>query len=121
MTAGFSDLADRLRQLMADAAPGMEPGKDGSLVAPWDNPAKTGERMWFGGVRQGKAYVSYHLMPVYTHETLAAMISPALRKRMQGKSCFNFKVADEALFEELAALTREAARVYATPFDLVRR
>lgn len=120
MSGQFADLAKRLRALMAASAVGMERNRDGALVAPWDNPAKKGERMWFGGVREGKAYVSYHLMPVYTHPALDAKISPALRKRMQGKSCFNFKTADEALFEELAALTKEAAEIYATPFTLER-
>jgi len=91
------------------------------LLAPWDNPRKAGERMWFGSVRAGKAYVSYHLMPVYTHAALAAKISPALRKRMQGKSCFNFKVADEALFTELEALTREGASLYAAPLEVETR
>lgn len=121
MAEQFAELAARLRALMSASAPGMIAGEGGALVAPWDNPVKKGERMWFGGVREGKAYVSYHLMPVYTHAALAAKISPALRKRMQGKSCFNFKVADEALFEELAALTKEAAEVYATPFAPERR
>lgn len=121
MAADFAQLTERLRRLMAEAAVGMERTETGALVAPWDNPLKKGERMWFGGVREGKACVSYHLMPVYTHAALAAKISPALRKRMQGKSCFNFRAADEALFAELAALTTEAAEVYATPFVLERR
>ena len=33
-------------------------------------------------------------------------ISDNLRKRMQGKSCFNFSKQDPDLFDELAALTR---------------
>lgn len=45
---------------------------------------------WFGGVRLGKRYVSYYLMPVYVDPSLAGTISPELRRRMQGKSCFNF-------------------------------
>jgi hypothetical protein len=32
-------------------------------------------------------------------------MSADLKDRMQGKSCFNFKVADEALFKELEDLT----------------
>ena len=120
MSGQFPELATRLRNLMIASAPGMiETG--GSLVGPWKNPAGKGEPMWFGQVREGKAYVGYHLMPVYTHPALAEKISPALRKRMQGKSCFNFKVADEALFEELAALTREAAALYAAQFTTERR
>jgi hypothetical protein len=33
-------------------------------------------------------------------------ISPELKKRMQGKSCFNFSEPDERLFKELARLTK---------------
>jgi len=31
--------------------------------------------------------------------------SPQLKKRMQGKSCFNFKQVDKALFQEVEHLT----------------
>ena len=37
---------------------------------------------------------------------LLAGLSPALRKRMQGKSCFNFREADPALMRELESLTK---------------
>ena len=39
-------------------------------------------------------------------------ISPALKKRMQGKSCFNFTTIDEPLFSELAELTRRGAEQF---------
>jgi hypothetical protein len=61
---------------------------------------------WFGGVRVGKRYVSYYLMPVYVEPSLLDEVSPALRRRMQGKSCFNFTSVDEGLFAELTELTR---------------
>lgn len=57
----------------------------------------------FGGVKTGKAYVSYYLMPVYMVTT---DMSPELKKRMQGKACFNFKAIDEPLFAELRELTQ---------------
>ena len=44
-------------------------------------------------------------MPLYMDAELTATISPALRKRMQGKSCFNFTRLDETLFAELDDLT----------------
>jgi len=47
--------------------------------------------MDFGSVRVGKAYVSLHLMPLYMSPVMNAAVSPALKRRMQGKSCFNFK------------------------------
>ena len=67
-------------------------------------------RVFFGSVRKGKAYVSYHLMPVYASPELLSGISPGLKRRMQGKSCFNFKEIDEELFKELAELTKAAAK-----------
>lgn len=66
--------------------------------------AKDGYRTWFGGVEVKKNYVSAHLIPVYVHPAMLETASPDLRKRMQGKSCFNFKAVDDALFEELHAL-----------------
>ena len=58
-------------------------------------------------VRIGKAYVSYHFMPVYMFPKLRERMSDELRARMQGKSCFNFKVLDETLLKELDQLTAE--------------
>lgn len=65
-------------------------------------------KMWFGGVRRGKAYVSYHLIAVYAFPELMKDISPRLRARMQGKSCFNFTKHDPALFRELGRLTKRS-------------
>lgn len=63
------------------------------------------KRLLFGAVQVNKNYVSYHLMPVYMYPDLLNDISPERKKRMQGKSCFNFKKLDEALFRELGRLT----------------
>ena len=59
-------------------------------------------------VQIGKAYVSFHHMGVYGCPKLLDNHSTALKKRMQGKSCFNFSTLDEALFAELDQLTTEA-------------
>ncbi len=64
-----------------------------------------GRPMMFAAVRTGKNYVSFHCMPIYGSTALQAAISPALKKRMQGKACFNFTAVDAALFAELADLT----------------
>lgn len=66
-----------------------------------------GRPYYFGAVQVNKRYVSYHLMPVYMYPDLLADASPELKKHMQGKSCFNFKTADKALFKELDALTKK--------------
>ncbi len=61
----------------------------------------------FGGVEIKKNYVSYHLMPVYAYPELLAGLSPALKKRMQGKSCFNFTKTDAETLKELGDLTQK--------------
>ena len=65
--------------------------------------------MFFGGVRTGKAYVSFHLMPLYCFPELSRVMSPELKKRMQGKACLNFTSVDKDLFKELRALTKLGA------------
>lgn len=72
------------------------------------NPDAKGKPVFFGAVQKKRAYVSYHLMPVYLFPDLLNDISADLRKKMQGKSCFNFKSVDDSLFEELDALTKRA-------------
>ncbi len=43
-------------------------------------------------------------MPIYAFRDLDDALSPELRRRKQGKSCFNFTTVDELLFAELATL-----------------
>jgi hypothetical protein len=68
--------------------------------------------LFFGAVQIKKSHVSFHLMPVYLKPELLAGLSPALDARMQGKSCFNFKVSDPGLFHELAELTERGFESY---------
>ncbi len=67
---------------------------------------------FFGAVQIKKNYVSYHLMPIYINPSLLDHISDDLKKRMQGKSCFNFKVVDKQLFSELKALSKTSYAFY---------
>lgn len=110
-----------VRALLARAAPAMVVRDDGpagvTLLARWPNPFKPGEPMWFGAAARKKNYVSLYLMPIYTHPSLAADISPALARRRQGKSCFNLKTPDPGLLVELEALTARAAAFYAAPYE----
>ena len=73
---------------------------------------KNKKPMFFGAVQIKKNYVSYHLMPVYVDSSLLDNISDPLKKRMQGKSCFNFKSVEKELFSELAQLTEAAYQSY---------
>jgi hypothetical protein len=66
----------------------------------------------FGGVEIKKNYVSYHLMPVYAYPELLETITATLKKRMQGKSCFNFTKMDAETLKELESLTKQGFEAF---------
>jgi len=103
-----------LRAIMAPYAPQLEctVDRDDEFSLDTNHVMRNGKPLWFGGVQVKKRYVSYHLMPVYVNPGLLEGISPDLNKRMQGKSCFNFRSTDEGLFSELAALTEAGFNDY---------
>ena len=76
------------------------------------SPSYNGKPLFFGAAIRGHAYVSFHLMPLYWDPSLAKGISAKLKKRMQGKSCFNFSAPDAALFRELRKLTGRGFALY---------
>lgn len=114
--ADFAFVFQALKKVMGAVAP--------ELRATADEPRKyylvtkanswKGGPMFFGAVMMGKAYISYHLMPLYACPDLVKTVSPELRKRMQGKSCFNFRAPDEALYAELGELTKAGLEKYRT-------
>ena len=115
-TPDLGVVRDRLIAIMSPYEKGtlklaVTEGWDYGLAGP-PTSHSIGKQVWFGGVNTTKQYVSYYLMPVYAFPDLLDGISPALKKRMQGKSCWNFKVVDEALLSELTALTKKAYRRY---------
>ena len=104
----FQAVFSRLRGILADAQNQavVTANQEGnySLSTPYSSLYK--KEVYLGGVQVRKNYVSFHLMPVYMYPDLLEGVSPALRRRMQGKSCFNFTSIDEQLFGELETLTR---------------
>ena len=63
-------------------------------------------------IETGKTYVSYHLMGLYGNTKLQDRLSKELKTRMQGKTCFNFKKADEKVFLELDSLTGRSIEAF---------
>jgi hypothetical protein len=70
------------------------------------SPSYKGKPQFFGGVRTYDTYIGYYFMPVYMFPELTKTMSPQLKKRKQGKSCFNFRKVDPELFAELKKLTK---------------
>lgn len=114
MSDEFASIFAQLRELMLEAAPGMVVTDDTptnlTLKTPWIE-ARTKEPAWFGWIAIKKSYVAYHVMPLYTLSALNEAVPPSLEKRRQGKTCFNFKKADPALFDDIRALTELAVRM----------
>jgi hypothetical protein len=111
LKATFATLRDVLkkhaRQMMVQA----DTPTDYMLASP-QMTDRIGRPLFAAGVQIRKNYVSYHLMPVYANPLLLKAISPVLKKRMQGKSCFNFTTIDQAQLDELAALTKTGLERY---------
>jgi hypothetical protein len=117
MPAEFTAVFAALKAVLANCAARLSVKTDTpieyTLVTKFASPfpQHKGQPMWFGSVRPGKAYVSLHLMPLYMNPALTKTISPALKKRMQGKTCFNFKTdPGPELIAELERLTEAALK-----------
>jgi hypothetical protein len=110
----LSEVFDELRKIMQPYASKLDckSDKPDNLYVDTTHIMKNNKPLFFGAVQIKKNYVSYHLMPVYVNPGLLDSISDNLKKRMQGKSCFNFKSVDPELFEELSELTRAGYQYY---------
>jgi hypothetical protein len=73
---------------------------------------RVGRPLFVAAVQVKKNYVSYHLMPIYASPQLLKGLSPSLKKRMQGKSCFNFTTIEPEQVEELSALTKTGLEAF---------
>jgi len=104
----FSPIYAHLRSILLPYAEKLTLTLDTPTGVSIDGPysAKWKKEVFFAAAQIKKNYVSFYLMPVYMYPDLLNGISPELRKHMQGKSCFNFKKMEPALFDELAELTR---------------
>jgi hypothetical protein len=109
-SAAFHATFESLRALLKPYEPRLTVVMDkprAYYLASKTSTTASGSAIWFGGVEIKKNYVSFHLIPVYANAALRESLSPSLRKRMQGKSCFNFTAIDPAHVKELAVITKK--------------
>ena len=105
---------DKLKNVLCSNGKGLEVKKDSPDYYYLNTNQQIKKKdVFFGAVQIRKSYVAYHLYPIYTHPELLDHISDTLKKRMQGKSCFNFKkgITDEHL-SELKELTERSYQKY---------
>lgn len=110
----FSLVFEQLKNILKPYAGDLTVKADTSGAYYLDGPysEKWKKELFFGSAQIKKNYVSFYLMPVYMYPELLRDISTELKKRMQGKSCFNFKKVEPELFAELAQLTRRGAEKF---------
>ena len=103
--ADFGPVHARLREILLPYGKDYSITRDDPDGMTLEVPGLEGKPWGYvAGTRVGKRYVSFYLMPVYASAELSERVSPALAKRRQGKSCFNFTSIDEPLFAELEDL-----------------
>lgn len=103
----FGEVDRSLREILEPLRSRFAVTKDSPEALAIEIPGLEGKPWgYIAGVRPGKSYVSFYLMSVYASPELMASMSPELRRRMQGKACFNFTKVEEPLFAELARLTQ---------------
>jgi hypothetical protein len=73
---------------------------------------RIGRPLYIAGVKTGKNYVSYHVMPIYMKPELLKSVPPALKKRMPGKACFNFTTVDRGQLRDLATVTKAGIEAF---------
>lgn len=106
----FKQLKNILKPYAKDLKVTADTSDSYSLDGPYSE--KWQKDLFFGSAQVKKNYVSFYLMPVYMYPELLNKISPELKKRMQGKSCFNFKKVEPELFRQLEDLTRKGAEKF---------
>ena len=110
----FPTVFEQLRSILKSHAQNLTVKTDTAGTYYLDGPysEKWKKELFFGSAQIKKNYVSFYLMPVYMYPELLKDVSPELKKRMQGKSCFNFKKVEPELFAELGELTRRGAEKF---------
>ncbi|HEY3929925.1 MAG TPA: hypothetical protein VGL89_16255 [Candidatus Koribacter sp.] len=109
--SAFPDVFDALKKLLRPYEKNLKVMEDtpvhytlgGTLVYN----GKSRESMLMA-VYSMKNYVSLHLVPIYICPEAAQGISAELKKRKQGKGCFNFDSVDAKLFKEVEGVVKKA-------------
>lgn len=117
MKPEFKETFETLRDMLQRHGRGLKSTVDTPsefVLASADKVDRSGRPLFVAGVQIKKNYVSYHLMPIYADPKLLTTVSPDLRKRMQGKGCFNFRSIEPPIAKELSGLTKEGIKRFAS-------
>jgi len=123
MRGDFDAAFRALRTILSKHAPPLivqvDTATEYQLASP-THKDRIGRPLFLAAVQIRKTYVTYHLIPVYAVPSLVKGMSAGLKKRMQGKACFNFTGVEEVFLPELTTLTAaavDAAKTLKLPWE----
>jgi hypothetical protein len=114
--ANFAEVFTALRELLDPFSKevAVQTDKPGDFHTHVPSILHRGKPLYFAGIKTGKNYVSFHLLPLYYSPELLKGMSPALKKRKQGKACFNFTSVNQECFAELSRLMAAGLKIFKT-------
>mgnify|MGYP006184754197 FL=1 len=105
----MDDIFSTLKNMLKPYEPDFHVKRDAADNYYLETVKADGTPEMFAAVQIKKSYVSFHLFPVYLDASLLDGISDALRKRMQGKSCFNFGPKHIIPLDDMTSLVAQCA------------
>jgi hypothetical protein len=105
--SSLPEVFNALRPVLEPYIPEMQviEDNDHSLYLNTRKVMKNGQPLFFGSLAINKRYVSFYVFPVYMYPDLMESF-PDLVKRMQGKSCFNFRTVTPEQVEGMRQLVK---------------
>lgn len=84
----------------------------GNKAVPYGSKKTIVPGMYFSSVVARKDMVSFYFFPMYYNENAFRELFPTMSKCLKGKTCFNFKKADQVIEKELVALLQKGVAAW---------
>ncbi len=84
----------------------------GNTPVPYGSTKKIVPGMYFASAVVRKDMVSFYVFPIYGHPELFIDVAPIAMKCLKGKTCFNFKKAEQVNKKEILALLKKGLAVW---------
>ncbi len=110
-----------LKKVLVAHCDGLRVTKDGAAgyelytVGPIEIVGRKLPNVFFAAVKEGKNdTAALHFMPIHSHPRRFEDLSPKLKKKLTGKSCFHLKTADPELLDAVSAMLERGREIYLT-------
>ncbi len=115
-----NNIFSKLKKALEDCCPPMVIVKQsdmgmelmGNKPVPYGYSKKMVPGMYFSSAVVRKDMISFYFFPIYGNVEAFSGLAPTLFKSLKGKTCFNFKKAEQVDEKELAALLNKGVEVW---------